>query len=115
MASQHALLSPSSAHIWLNCPPAARLAAQYGDAGSTFAQQGTDAHELCQHKLEKALGIPTEDPREHLAYYDAEMERCSDDYDTFCENGREKCKKKNRHRVPVYCWGRGPVAKSMLL
>lgn len=25
MASQHALLSPSSAHIWLNCPPAARL------------------------------------------------------------------------------------------
>ena len=83
MASQHALLSPSSAHIWLNCPPAARLAAQYEDAGSTFAQQGTDAHELCQHKLEKALGIPNEDPREHLAYYDAEMERCSDDYASF--------------------------------
>ena len=83
MAGQHALLSPSSAHIWLNCPPAARLAAQFEDTGSVYAQQGTDAHELCQYKLEQALGRESEDPRGRLAYYDAEMERCSEDYANF--------------------------------
>ena len=59
MAGQHALLSPSSAHIWLNCPPAARLAAQYDDTGSQYAQQGSDAHELCEYKLLTALGQMT--------------------------------------------------------
>lgn len=83
MAGQHALLSPSSAHIWLNCPPAARLAAQYEDNGSKYSQQGSDAHELCEYKLLTALGQECDDPREHLAFYDTEMERCCEDYATF--------------------------------
>lgn len=83
MAGQHALLSPSSAHIWLNCPPSARLATQYEDAGSAYAQQGTDAHELCEYKLLTALGHDCDDPREHLAFYDPEMERCCEDYAAF--------------------------------
>lgn len=83
MGDQHALLSPSSAHIWTKCPPSARESAKYEDTGSSYAQQGTDAHELCQYKLEKALGIETTDPREHLEYYDEEMERCSDDYASY--------------------------------
>ena len=95
MAGQHALLSPSSAHIWLNCPPAARLAAQYDDPGSQYAQQGSDAHELCEFKLLTALGQPCDDPREHLAFYDSEMERCSEDYATFVTDTitgiRENC------------------------
>ena len=49
--AQHALLSASSAHRWLACPPSARLCANKQDAGSVYAQQGTDAHSLCEHKL----------------------------------------------------------------
>ena len=83
MPGQHALLSPSSAHRWLNCPPSAKLCAAQEEATSVYAQQGTDAHELCQYKLEKALGLDTKDPTEDLTYYDAEMEDCACDYASF--------------------------------
>ena len=69
MPGQHALLSPSSAHRWLNCPPSAKLCAAQEDTTSVYAQQGTDAHELCQYKLKKALGLDTKDPTENLTYY----------------------------------------------
>lgn len=62
MPGQHALLSPSSTHRWLNCPPSAKLCAAQEETTSVYAKQGTDAHELCQHKLEKALGLDTTDP-----------------------------------------------------
>ena len=45
----HALLSASSSHRWLNCPPSARLCEGYEDKGSEYAQEGTDAHSLCEH------------------------------------------------------------------
>lgn len=53
----HALLSASSSHRWLNCPPSARLCEGYDDKGSDFAAEGTDAHALCEYKLRKALGM----------------------------------------------------------
>lgn len=80
MSLKHALLSASSSHRWLECPPSARLSESYEDKGSEYAQQGTDAHSLCQYKLEKALGIKTKDPTANLTYYDAEMEQCAEDY-----------------------------------
>ena len=49
--SNHAVLSPSSSHIWLNCPPAARLAAKFRDKETPYAAQGTEAHALAEHKL----------------------------------------------------------------
>ena len=48
---RHALLSASSSHRWLACPPSARLCENYEDTGSEYAQKGTDAHSLCEHKL----------------------------------------------------------------
>lgn len=78
--SKHALLSASSAHRWLACPPSARLCEPYPDKGSEYAQQGTDAHTLCQYKLEKALGRKSRDPTEDLSFYDAEMENCAEAY-----------------------------------
>ena len=45
----HALLSASSSHRWLNCPPSARLCESYDDKGSDFAAEGTDAHVLCEY------------------------------------------------------------------
>ena len=78
--SNHALLSASSSHRWLNCPPSARLGEDYEDKGSDFAVEGTDAHSLCEHKLKAALGMETQDPTENLTWYNAEMEDCANGY-----------------------------------
>ena len=59
---KHAFLSASASERWLKCPPSAKLCAQEEDRGSPYAQQGTDAHELCQYLLEKALHRPCRDP-----------------------------------------------------
>ncbi|WP_446923914.1 DUF2800 domain-containing protein, partial [Klebsiella pneumoniae] len=44
----HALLGASSAHRWLVCPPLARLEEKIKDRGSSFAEEGTAAHELAE-------------------------------------------------------------------
>lgn len=44
----HALLSASSAHRWLNCPPSAIATASYEDEESEFAAEGTLAHEVAE-------------------------------------------------------------------
>lgn len=51
--SSHALLSPSAAHRWLNCTPAARLEATLPEKTSTFAQEGTVAHSVCEAAAKK--------------------------------------------------------------
>ena len=79
----HALLSASSSHRWLNCPPSARLCESYEDKGSDFAAEGSDAHSLCEYKLRKALGMEAKDPTEDLTWYDAEMEESADGYVAF--------------------------------
>lgn len=81
--SKHALLSASSSHRWMNCPPSALLCAEEENKSSSYAQQGTDAHELCQYKVEHALGKDVSDPTESLEYFDAEMDNCSDLYCTY--------------------------------
>lgn len=79
----HALLSASSSHRWLNCPPSARLCEGYDDKGSDFAAEGTDAHALCEYKLRKALGMEAKDPTEDLTWYNSEMEECANGYVSF--------------------------------
>lgn len=51
--SSHALLSPSSAHRWLNCPLAPRLEAQMPEKTSEYAQEGTVAHSVCEIAAKK--------------------------------------------------------------
>ena len=77
--SSHALLSPSSSERWINCPPSAKENVG-GDTGSSYAQQGTDAHALCEYKVKKALGYSVRDPTEDLTYFDEEMSECTDAY-----------------------------------
>ena len=73
---QHAFLSASSSHRWLECPPSAKLCSEQEDRASPYAQQGTDCHELCAYLVEKSLGRDVEDPTENLTYYDQEMQDC---------------------------------------
>lgn len=90
--AKHALLSASSAHRWLNCPPSAKLSAAYQDTSSEFARQGTDAHSLCEYHLRKALGMSAENPTENLTFYDQEMEECAQGYAAYVMEQVEKAK-----------------------
>lgn len=50
---QHALLSASSAHRWLNCPGSARLAEQFPNQTSPYAEAGRVAHAIAELKARK--------------------------------------------------------------
>ena len=91
---KHSLLSPSSSHRWLNCPPSLRLSQQYEDTTSDYALEGTDAHSLCEYKLKSALGIKAKDPTANFTYYDDEMEECTTGYATYVLELLESVKKK---------------------
>ena len=77
----HAMLSASSSHRWLNCNPSARLELEFEDRGSVAAAEGTAAHALCEHKLKRKLKLRTERP---VSSFDSdEMEGYTDDYADF--------------------------------
>ena len=92
---KHSFLSASASHRWINCPPSAWLCEEYADRPSEYAQEGTDCHELCAYKVEKALGRSAKDPTENLTYYSQEMEDCADGYCAFVmeevAKARERC------------------------
>lgn len=92
---KHALLSASSSHRWLNCPPSARLGENCEDTVSDYAAEGTDAHALCEYKLKVALGIPVRDTTADLTYYSEEMENCADGYAAYIlelvETAKQAC------------------------
>lgn len=81
--ANHAFLSASASHRWLACPPSAKLCAEVEEQESPYAQQGTDAHELCQYLVEKALGREVSDPTSDLEWYDSEMQECAEGYCSF--------------------------------
>ena len=77
---KHALLSPSSSHRWLNCPPSLRLGQKYDDTTSSYAEEGSEAHLVGEYKLRKLLDMKAKDPTANLKYYNEEMEECASDY-----------------------------------
>ena len=96
MPDSHAILSASSSHRWLMCPPSVRLGEQFpDDGGSEFAAEGTEAHELCEYRLKSAMGIPADDPVPHLQRYNEEMEDCASGYAThvlsLVEEAKQTC------------------------
>lgn len=79
--SDHAVLSASASHRWLNCTPSARLELEFENISSEAAKEGTAAHALCEHKLKKALRKRSKRP---VSDYDSdEMEDCTDAYVDF--------------------------------
>lgn len=90
---KHALLSASSSHRWLDCTPSARLEETFPEETSVFAEEGTAAHTLSEHKLRKFLKIKT---RKSKSKFDCEeMEEYTDIYVNYAIElviqVREKC------------------------
>lgn len=93
MPDSHALLSASSAHRWLHCPPSALATDGVADAPSDAALQGTAAHALAEYKLLRFLKRRAKRPTSE--WIDEEMEHHTDDYVAFViehlESAREHC------------------------
>lgn len=91
---QHAALSPSSSHRWLNCSPSAKLEQQFADSESEAAAEGTAAHALCEHKLKRALKMRSKKP---ISRFDCdEMDAFTDGYVDFVletlAEAKQRCK-----------------------
>lgn len=87
MPGQHALLSPSAAHRWMNCAAAPRLEADAPDNESSYAQEGTLAHAYCAKKLKAFMGLPTDVEDKEIeelnsTYHTGEMDEYTDTYKT---------------------------------
>ena len=88
--ADHAVLSASGSHRWLNCTPSARLELEFENTGSEAAREGTAAHALCEHKLKRALHMRSRRP---VSDYDSdEMEECTDTYVDFVMEQYEAAK-----------------------
>lgn len=96
MPDTHALLGPSSAAMWLACPPSARLGEGIEDTGSGYAREGTLAHrvgELLLRKqwegadIEKGLGAAKASP-----LYSASMYEYMEAYAGFVEERMAEAK-----------------------
>lgn len=89
--SEHAILSASSSHRWLNCTPSARLELEFEDTTSAAAAEGTAAHALAEYKLKRALKKRATKP---VSEYDCEeMDKHTDDYVSFVLEKYEEAKK----------------------
>lgn len=78
----HALLSASSAHRWLHCPPSALVSATYKETASEFAAEGTLAHEVAEAMARNggAFGVGDELFNQRHADITHEMIDCAGEY-----------------------------------
>lgn len=83
-AKEHAKLSASAAHRWLNCTAAPTLEAQFPDTVSPEAEEGTLAHALAEAKAAEAF-LDEDSTKARAAImadelYQPEMEEYTDEY-----------------------------------
>ncbi len=92
----HSEKGPSSSSRWIHCTPSAKLNAQFPDVTTSFAQEGTDAHALCEYLVLKEMGRDVADPTPGLQYYCQEMQECAEGYRDFVmelyEEAKRTCK-----------------------
>lgn len=78
----HSLLGASRAKMWLNCPPSARLNDQVPGKPSSYAEEGTAAHELGEYKIRHGyLHDPMQKPQSE--YYTEEIDQATEIYADF--------------------------------
>lgn len=89
----HSIYSASGAHRWVSCPPSAQLEQQFPNETSIYAEEGTAAHDLAEHKLKKALKMRSKKPTS--PYHSDEMDEMTDLYVEYClkliEKSKETC------------------------
>ena len=92
--SNHAFLSPSSSHRWLNCTPSAVLESKFENKSTKASEEGTVAHAWCEHKLKTILRRRSDEPISH--YTNNEMQEYTDLYVDFVLEqfnlAKQKCK-----------------------
>lgn len=93
--SKHALLSASSSHRWLTCPPLPRLEQFFENKTSEAAHEGTLAHAVAENKLRKALGLS----HKNMKVLDKEMDEYTDDYVTYVLEQIELIKQKTKDPI----------------
>lgn len=78
----HAVLSASSAHRWLVCPPSAMAAGAYKDKPSEFAAEGTLAHEVAEYTARRRVPLlyPDIDIGDLPEGHTKEMVECAEGY-----------------------------------
>ena len=81
----HALLSASSSHRWLECPPSALANEAYPDQETSFAHEGTLAHEVAEAWAQDGAG-PL--PDEHRGIT-REMVECAKEYADYIEEHKK--------------------------
>ncbi len=82
--AEHAKLSASSSHRWLVCTRSVESETKFPDLTSVYAEEGSAAHTLTEHKLRKFLKIRSKRPNSQ--FDSAELEDYTDVYVTFaCE------------------------------
>ena len=86
----HAMLSASGAARWLECTPSAKLESTFPNTSSSYAEEGTAAHELAELAVRYWLNEISEKAYKNAGdilakgkYYNAEMQECADDYAQF--------------------------------
>lgn len=86
--TEHALLSASASHRWLNCTASVLACKDLPDNAGEAAQKGTEVHELCAYKvLTQILGKEVTRPEYQ---YDAIDEENAQTYYDFIKNHVEK-------------------------
>ena len=76
----HALLSASSAHRWLECPASAVASEAYPDQDNEFTREGTTAHEVAELVTRAALSGEKSYSYKVPEDLSMEMLRCTDEY-----------------------------------
>ena len=86
----HALLSASSAHRWLECPPSAVANEAYPDQETSFANEGTLAHEVAElvarSSLNRGDNIFSSPWRDDVT---KEMIECAKEYTDYIEEQKK--------------------------
>ena len=77
---QHSVLSASSSHRWTNCTASVLLTKDMPDASSSYAEEGSRAHELCAYKLAQLTGKSMDMTKFN---YDNATEDYADNYASF--------------------------------
>jgi len=90
---KHAILSASASKRWLNCPPSARLEENIPSVTSSYAEEGTYMHEICEYKIRHDyLHENIERPKSEQ-WDSPEVEHVTDVYFDFVVNEIESMKR----------------------